>query len=522
MTTYTTSAGGAFLLVCLYLVEAGALALALLLHRQGDRPLRAFAAAPAGLLCGAVLLTLTAVVATLVYGVRGLPPPRTRRLVVPLVLNLCSVLLVFGVAETVVRVLATSTIQGPVVAGTVLLPHRWADVAARSRATLDKAVVEGTYLVHDRELGWTNGPNRQSRDYNREGVERYLAEIGHPPPRRSADDNIYLSSAEGLRSPRVGMSFSALPTKRRIAAVGDSFTFGLEVPYEETWTHRLEQALGGQVQVLNFGVDGYGVDQAYLRYRRDVLAWHPEIVILGIIDDDLRRTMCVYGFLCFPGFGMPFAKPRLVLAEAGGLTPLNLPLPAREELFAKRSITDLPFVEFDAAYQPAEWRWRFYHRSYAARFLLSRYPAFSTPRRPVTAEAQRALNAEIVRAFVRLARERGSIPIVVYFPTRAWEAAPRWSVAKATLDANRIRYLDMTGCVGAVSPAERFIALHYSARTNAAVAGCLRDAIAAGFESSDEAGAQKTPSPTAAGPARAPGPGGWTAPARGSRGASGR
>ena len=42
--------------------------------------------------------------------------------------------------------------------------------------------------------------------------------------------------------------------------------------------------------------------------------------------------------------------------------------------------------------------------------------------------------------------------------------------------------------------AERFVALHYSARANATVAGCLRDAIDAGFESGYEAGDRKTSS----------------------------
>jgi hypothetical protein len=493
MTTHTRSAGDASLFLCLYLLEVCSLAFALTLHRQGDRSLTAFVAAPAGLLCIATLLALIASLAAVVYTIRVAPAPRIRRLAVPLVVNVGSAAVVFGVGEAVVRVLATTTIQGPVVAGTVLLPHRWQDVAARGRATLDPAVVDRTYLVHDSELGWTNGPNRQSRDYNRQGVEQYLARTGRVPRRRvPADDLIYLSSAEGLRSPRAGMAFAAAPTTHRIAAVGDSFTFGLEVPFEATWTHQLELALGSQFQVLNFGVDGYGVDQAYLRYRRDVAAWKPEIVILGMIDDDFRRTMCVYGFLCFQGFGMPFSKPRLVLSERG-LTPLNLPLPPRETIFAKSSITELPFVEFDGAYTPADWRWSFYHRAYAVRFLLSRYPRFSIPRAPVTDEAMMSLNTEIVRQFVRLARERGSIPIVVYFPSYAWQSTSS-SPARAALDAHHIRYLDMTRCVDTVSSAERFVALHYSARANATVAGCLRDAIDAGFESGYEAGDRKTSS----------------------------
>ena len=223
----------------------------------------------------------------------------------PLVVNLCSVTLVFVVAEATVRALATPDIQGPVVAGTPLLPHSWTDVAARGRAGLEPAAAGQSYLVPDPDLGWTIGPNRQSADYNREGVARFLAQLGlapaHPAP-ADAGGAIYQSSAEGLRSPRAGLSFAAMPAKRRIAVVGDSFTFGLEVRYEDTWPHQLDARSVG-FQVLNFGVDGYGVDQACLRYRRDGLAWRPEIVVLGVIDDDFRRTMCVYAFSAFPGSG---------------------------------------------------------------------------------------------------------------------------------------------------------------------------------------------------------------------------
>src|SRR5258705_1996710 len=96
-----------------------------------------------------------------------------------------------------------------------------------------------------------------------------------------------------------------------------------------------------------------------------------------------------------------------------------------------------------------------------------------------------AVNAELVASFVRLARERGSIPIVVFFPNRrrvrGGELASR--TAKAVFETNRIRYLDMIPCVGRVAEDQRFVALHYSAASNAAVAGCLREALASGFQS---------------------------------------
>ena len=82
--------------------------------------------------------------------------------------------------------------------------------------------------------------------------------------------------------------------------------------------------MGPEYQVFNFGVDGYVGDQAYLRYERDVRSWRAETVILGIINDDLSRTMGVYRFLKFLEWEMPFPKPRFVVRK-NALVTLNLP-----------------------------------------------------------------------------------------------------------------------------------------------------------------------------------------------------
>ena len=55
------------------------------------------------------------------------------------------------------------------------------------------------------------------------------------------------------------------------SAFGDSMTHGDEVTDDEAWLHRLSERLGCNVQ--NFGVGGYGLDQAALRYE---LATHRE------------------------------------------------------------------------------------------------------------------------------------------------------------------------------------------------------------------------------------------------------
>src|SRR5262245_43077441 len=169
------SVGGPRMLVGLYVVEFLTLASALTLQRRGERGFTQFLANPAGLLWAALTLALAVSLIGLAILVMRLPSPRALPLAVPVVINLCSMILVFAVAEGAVRWLAWPSLQGPVVAGTVLLPYRWEDVAGRSKASLQRVAAGQSYLVPDRDLGWTIGASRTSPDYNREGVAQYFA-----------------------------------------------------------------------------------------------------------------------------------------------------------------------------------------------------------------------------------------------------------------------------------------------------------------------------------------------------------
>ncbi len=78
----------------------------------------------------------------------------------------------------------------------------------------------------------------------------------------------------------------------RIAVLGDSFTEGLQVEEQQTWIRILEAQLnrssscpllkGGQAELLNFGVGGYGTGQALLTWRYQARAFQPALVILAI------------------------------------------------------------------------------------------------------------------------------------------------------------------------------------------------------------------------------------------------
>lgn len=76
----------------------------------------------------------------------------------------------------------------------------------------------------------------------------------------------------------------------RIAALGDSFTFGQGVDVDDRFTERIAAATGAEV--LNFGVCAYGTDQELLVYEVEARAFDPDVVLLTVFLgndlDDIR------------------------------------------------------------------------------------------------------------------------------------------------------------------------------------------------------------------------------------------
>lgn len=371
--------------------------------------------------------------------------------------------LALGAAEVALRLLAVPTGAGLVV-GNLVIPPTWDETRAHNRAVLAGGSYHGeewlTYVVPHPVLGWTVGPGR-----------------GTP-------DGLYYSSAEGVRSASAGVTLAARRPALRIALVGDSYTFAMDGPFADSWGHLLEERLGPGAQVLNFGVDGYGVDQAYLRYREDVRAWRPDVVLFGLIQHDVQRTAAVYPFLSF-GWDYPFAKPRFVAAD-GGLRLLNVPLPAPREILAAGRPEELPFVEYDLGFRIADWRWRRGGAPLVARAFAAAFPRW-TPAPPVASrEAMAEVSAAVLREFARAAAADGARARILYFPTAGAgdlgdAAAPGAGLARRMLADGGFAHLDLTACVRAVPPGERLLTgrTHYTRAANGAVADCVAGDLAA-------------------------------------------
>jgi hypothetical protein len=451
----TLSKCNLLLLASLFLVEISITAMLLALHMNGARPYLAFPTTGSGMmfLCAVIAFFVSSAIVINQY-VRNKRFPQSQfRLVVAM--NLITVILLVVTGELTLRTVTRSTHGYQTVGKLVLKPKSWETIRLHLRQVVDQVEGDDAFHEYDELLGWTLGRNTFSADRK------------------------YWTSSEGLRAPHEGVSFARTGKQTDIAVVGDSFTFGYEVTYEETYGFYLEQMLGSPFRVLNFGVSGYGLDQAFLRYKRDVRPWKPKIVVLGFISDDVKRTMRVYPFLKGLGWwDYPYSKPRLVLRE-GVLENLNLPALPPESILSRKSISELPLIEYQRGYTPSDWQESFQDFSYLVRLLKSLIPSWSAVSPKVSNDALRSINVSILKRYIQSAEQEGSIPLVVFFPSKNELEQPRATlpVGLQVLEQAGIPYIDTTPCISQIDSAEQFLADHYSAQGNAAVAKCLLPVI---------------------------------------------
>lgn len=143
------------------------------------------------------------------------------------------------------------------------------------------------YHRYDNELGWVLKENASGSD--------------RPNPKEPAVQ--VRINGKGYR----GREYPETKFKeiRKIAVFGDSITFGYGVEENDSYPAMLQKLLGNRCQVINRGVAGYGVDQEYLLFKRNLLMQKPDLVIVGFSGGD------IYDSTCSTRFGIP--KPYFTL-----------------------------------------------------------------------------------------------------------------------------------------------------------------------------------------------------------------
>ena len=221
--------------------------------------------------------------------------------------------------------------------GRPLLPSRVDQASLQAwveaqRASASARPTEAPVSGFDPELGWTHYPSTGSRDgrvhYNRLGA-RGRREYAPSPP-------------EGVL---------------RVALFGESFVQGAQISDEETFEHQLEQRCA-TLEVLNFGVNSYGVDQALLRFRRDGRKLGAHVLALGLIAENIGRNVNRYRPLWGRARDTPAVKPRFIL-EQGELVLVAPPFRTQAELVdaVERGAIPMLFGEHEYWWPPAFPTW---------------------------------------------------------------------------------------------------------------------------------------------------------------------
>ncbi|HMD97579.1 MAG TPA: SGNH/GDSL hydrolase family protein [Terriglobia bacterium] len=140
---------------------------------------------------------------------------------------------------------------------------------------------------------------------------------------RVFDGTILNSNSKGVRG-KTEYEYQRTAGKHRIVVLGDSFTFGAEVPDEETYSYHLASALPN-TEVLNLGVQGYGHDQMLLYLKEEGVKYRPDVVMLGFTYVDVYRN--IWSFYAY-------AKPKFELTS-GGLRLTNVPVPTPDRVLAR-------------------------------------------------------------------------------------------------------------------------------------------------------------------------------------------
>ena len=140
----------------------------------------------------------------------------------------------------------------------------------------------------------------------------------------------YQSNEQGIRSLKV-YADSAGPGVLRLAAFGDSFTHCDDVKNDETWQHFLETDFDS-LEAINFGVGGYGTDQAYLRYLHKGKAFNANIVTIGFNTDNMLRNVNRYRPFFALNTKKPLVKPRYRI-EGDSLVLVPNPFDSRQGYF---------------------------------------------------------------------------------------------------------------------------------------------------------------------------------------------
>ena len=315
-----------------------------------------------------------------------------------------------ALAESISRLLVIEKDGGEFLLGRswrYVLPIRYDD-----RMELEEGRSSGAYRVYDSLLGWSHGFWQTS-------------------------DSMYYSDDNGYRCSRdTWLGKISSSSHYDLICIGNSFTHGDAVPYEDTWAHMISESTGRSV--LNMGVGGYGIDQAVIRFMSTEKTC--DTAILGLVAGDLERSLTtVYNYYK----GGVKTKPKFKFEDSGYVL-LNVPCVKPGE-FVKRPVT--PEVEnvyrgIDGYndYLNKEGKW--WTHAMFLRLIFSSIEQRRHKKPPVymTKGSEFEYSIRIIEVFKQHCASKGIVPIVLMidnintFKDREEKGSNTWTGMKNRLD----------------------------------------------------------------------------------------
>jgi len=329
------------------------------------------------------------------------------------------------------------------------------------------------------------------------GIMREDPLIGYAPREHAVSTNGWWQSNDlGARSRR-DTTLDPPPDRTRVLVLGDSFASGSRVPQEDAWPSVLE-ATGSGLDVVNLGVDGYGVGQSLLRYRTLRERVHHDVVILTVSPRaDFWREVNTLRALA--GWESWIVMPRFVL-EDGELRLVPGPYAPPTAVFADNR--DGPsarlcdhLARYDHFYVP--WMYRepagLLGRSTLWRFVLARWHGLLLRR---THERALDPDGEAVRVTARIAAAlrdesaaRGARFLLVLLPSerdasqlrRSAAYRAQWQAMAASFARAGVPAVDLSAEFLAADPADLdrgHDGTHHGPRANRLIAAAIARALA--------------------------------------------
>lgn len=216
---------------------------------------------------------------------------------------------------------------------------------------------------------------------------------------------------------------------------GDSFTYADGVKDNETWEYFIEEKTGWEC--LNFGVLGFGTDQALLKYKDTPIK--TKYTVLAILDENIGRLMCQWwGFYREYGMGI---KPKFIVDNNSNIKLIENPIKNRDEV---KKLGDINFLN---TLKKEDYWYNFYSNLGGPekltwpvtctvlkhmKFFINYVKIYITHTISPTYESETTIKKfyhlydkdsegfkvmkYIVNEFIKTANERGETPIIVIFP----------------------------------------------------------------------------------------------------------